>query len=105
MINNHRKRRVAQNIIRSAQCSLHKKIYETGAYTLLNLGNTFGLPTKLQDIPETEMLMTFIAQDKKISKNSLTIILTCKLNQLFIAKHITPNVILNFLKQKLMKTR
>ncbi len=68
-----------------------------------------GLPTQLQDIPgklpDAEILMTFMAQDKKILKNRLTLILIRGLGQSFIAKNVAPNTVLNFLKQKLMKTR
>lgn len=67
-----------------------------------------GLPTQLQDIPSelpnAETLMTFIAQDKKISQNTLTFILTHGLGQAFIAKNIAPDTVLTFLKQKLVKT-
>ncbi|WP_455477848.1 3-dehydroquinate synthase [Bartonella sp. B10] len=66
-----------------------------------------GLPTRLEDIPgelpNAEALMTFIAQDKKISQNSLTFILTRGLGQSFIAKNIAPDTVLTFLKQKLAK--
>ncbi|OPB30342.1 3-dehydroquinate synthase [Bartonella sp. WD12.1] len=68
---------------------------------------TVGLPTQLQDIPgklpDAETLMTFIAQDKKVSQNNLTFILTRGLGQSFIAKNVSPNAVLTFLKQKLVK--
>ncbi|WP_455474114.1 3-dehydroquinate synthase [Bartonella sp. B30(2025)] len=68
---------------------------------------TIGLPTQLKDIPgqlpDAETLMTFIAQDKKVSQNSLTLILTRGLGQSFIAKNVPQNTIFNFLKQKLAK--
>ncbi|AQX20530.1 3-dehydroquinate synthase [Bartonella sp. WD16.2] len=68
---------------------------------------TVGLPTQLQDIPgklpDAETLMTFIAQDKKVSQNNLTFILTRGLGQSFIAKNVSPNAVLTFLKQKLGK--
>ncbi|WP_336278657.1 3-dehydroquinate synthase [Bartonella sp. CB175] len=68
---------------------------------------TVGLPTQLKDIPgklpNAETLMTFIAQDKKVSQNSLTFILTRGLGQSFIAKNIPPDAVLTFLKQKLEK--
>ncbi|MCZ2203546.1 3-dehydroquinate synthase [Bartonella sp. A05] len=67
-----------------------------------------GLPTQLQDIPgelpNAEKLMAFIVQDKKISQNNLTFILTRGLGQAFIAKNIAPDTVLTFLKQKLVKT-
>ncbi|WP_336287576.1 MULTISPECIES: 3-dehydroquinate synthase [unclassified Bartonella] len=63
-----------------------------------------GLPTQLQDIPGTlpdaEKLMAFIAQDKKVSQNSLTFILTHGLGQSFIAKNVSSDAVLTFLKQK-----
>ncbi|WP_406604030.1 3-dehydroquinate synthase [Bartonella gliris] len=64
-----------------------------------------GLPTKLKDIPgklpDAEALMTLIAQDKKVSQNNLTFILTRGLGQSFIAKNVSPEAVLTFLKQKL----
>ncbi|MBB5073710.1 3-dehydroquinate synthase [Bartonella callosciuri] len=68
-----------------------------------------GLPTQLKDIPGTlpdaETLMTLIAQDKKVSQNNLTFILTRGLGQSFIAKNISSNTILTFLEQKLAEIR
>ncbi|WP_455477698.1 3-dehydroquinate synthase [Bartonella sp. B41] len=68
-----------------------------------------GLPTRLEDIPgelpNAEMLMTFIVQDKKVVQNNLTFILTRGLGQSFIAKNVSPDTILTFLKQKLAKIR
>ncbi|WP_455476127.1 3-dehydroquinate synthase [Bartonella sp. B17] len=68
---------------------------------------TIGLPTQLKDIPSqlpnAETLMTFIAQDKKVSQDSLTFILTRGLGQSFIAKNVSADAIFNFLKQKLAK--
>ncbi|ENN90117.1 3-dehydroquinate synthase [Bartonella bovis] len=68
---------------------------------------TVGLPTQLQDIPgklpNAETLMAFITQDKKVSQNNLTFILTRALGQSFIAKNVSPNAILTFLEQKLVK--
>ncbi|WP_455481948.1 3-dehydroquinate synthase [Bartonella sp. B35(2025)] len=67
-----------------------------------------GLPTRLEDIPgklpNAETLMDFIAQDKKVSQNSLTFILTRGLGQSFIAKNVSPDTILTFLKQKLVSS-
>ncbi|WP_455480711.1 3-dehydroquinate synthase [Bartonella sp. B12(2025)] len=64
-----------------------------------------GLPTQLKDIPgklpNAEVLMTFLAQDKKVSQNDLTFILTRGLGQSFIAKSVSPDTVLTFLKQKL----
>lgn len=70
---------------------------------------SMGLPTKLQDIPgklpDAETLMTLIFQDKKVSKNNLTFILTRGLGQSFIAKNVSPEAVLAFLEQKLAKIR
>ncbi|WP_208433649.1 3-dehydroquinate synthase [Bartonella taylorii] len=68
-----------------------------------------GLPTQLQDIPgklpDAETLMTLISQDKKVSKNNLTFILTRGLGQSFIAKNVSSEAVLTFLEQKLAKIR
>lgn len=68
-----------------------------------------GLPTQLKDIagtlPDAQTLMTFIAQDKKVSQNNLTFILTRGLGQSFIAKNVPPNAVLTFLEQKLREIR
>ncbi|WP_273719695.1 3-dehydroquinate synthase [Bartonella sp. ML71XJBT] len=68
-----------------------------------------GLPTQLKDIagtlPDAETLMTFIAQDKKVSQNNLTFILTRGLGQSFIAKNVPSNAVLAFLEQKLTEIR
>ncbi|EJF74627.1 3-dehydroquinate synthase [Bartonella alsatica] len=70
---------------------------------------TVGLPTKLKDIPgklpDATTLMTYIAQDKKVSQNNLTFVLTRGLGQSFIAKNVSPNSVLTFLEQKLTKIR
>ncbi|WP_019220990.1 3-dehydroquinate synthase [Bartonella senegalensis] len=64
-----------------------------------------GLPTQLKDIagklPNAETLMTFIAQDKKVSQNNLTFILTRGIGQSFVAKNVLPEAVLTFLEQKL----
>ncbi|WP_074381439.1 3-dehydroquinate synthase [Bartonella doshiae] len=68
-----------------------------------------GLPTQLQDIPgkipNAETLMTLISQDKKVSQNNLTFILTRGLGQSFIAKNVSPEAVLTFLEQKLAEIR
>ncbi|MET3589093.1 3-dehydroquinate synthase [Bartonella silvatica] len=68
-----------------------------------------GLPTKLKDIPSelpnAKTLMTLLAQDKKISQNNLTFILTRGLGQSFIAKNVSPDSVLTFLEQKLAEIR
>ncbi|EJF76468.1 3-dehydroquinate synthase [Bartonella birtlesii] len=68
-----------------------------------------GLPTQLKDIPGTlpdaETLMALISQDKKVSQDNLTFILTRGLGQSFIAKNVSPDAVLSFLEQKLAKIR
>ncbi|WP_019219290.1 3-dehydroquinate synthase [Bartonella florencae] len=68
-----------------------------------------GLPTGLKDIPgdlpDAETLMSLIAQDKKVSQNNLTFILTRGLGQSFIAKNVPPDAVLSFLEQKLTEIR
>ncbi|EJF87139.1 3-dehydroquinate synthase [Bartonella rattimassiliensis] len=68
-----------------------------------------GLPTRLKDIPgglpNAEALMTLIAQDKKVSQNNLTFILTRGLGQSFIAKNVPSDAVLSFLEQKLTEIR
>ncbi|PIT70149.1 3-dehydroquinate synthase [Bartonella tribocorum] len=68
-----------------------------------------GLPTQLKDIPgdlpNAETLMSLIAQDKKVSQNNLTFILTRGLGQSFIAKNVPPDSVLSFLEQKLTEIR
>ncbi|WP_019223021.1 3-dehydroquinate synthase [Bartonella rattaustraliani] len=68
-----------------------------------------GLPTRIGDVPghlpNAETLMTFIAQDKKVSQNDLTFILTRGLGQSFIAKNVSPDKVFIFLEQKLAEIR
>ncbi|MBB4075852.1 3-dehydroquinate synthase [Bartonella fuyuanensis] len=68
-----------------------------------------GLPTQLKDIPgnlpDAEALMALLTQDKKVSQNNLTFILTRGLGQSFIAKNVPPDAVLSFLKQKLTEIR
>ncbi|VEJ44567.1 3-dehydroquinate synthase [Bartonella vinsonii] len=68
-----------------------------------------GLPTQLKDIPgklpDAKTLLTFIAQDKKVSQNSLTFILTRGIGQSFIAKNVPPETVLTFLEQKIAEIR
>src|SRR5690606_37329056 len=49
-----------------------------------------GLPWRLSDVPgglpDAEKLLTYIAQDKKVSRGSLTFILTRGIGQSYIAK-------------------
>lgn len=62
-----------------------------------------GLPTDLNDIPgslpDAEALLSYIAQDKKVSRGSLTFILTRGIGQSFIAKDVPASEVLSFLKE------
>jgi 3-dehydroquinate synthase len=60
-----------------------------------------GLPTKIADMPggtpDAATLMKFIAQDKKVSRGSLTFILTRGIGQSFIAKDVPSSAVESFL--------
>ncbi|MDI6028307.1 3-dehydroquinate synthase [Corticibacterium sp. UT-5YL-CI-8] len=60
-----------------------------------------GLPWRLSDIPgglpDAEMLLNFITQDKKVSRGALTFILTHGIGQSFIAKDVPASEVLAFL--------
>ncbi|UVK41964.1 3-dehydroquinate synthase [Mesorhizobium sp. AR07] len=62
-----------------------------------------GLPWRMADIPgelpDTEALLAFIAQDKKVSRGALTFILTRGIGQAFIAKDVPASEVLSFLKE------
>lgn len=64
-----------------------------------------GLPTRLQAIPgqlpPAETLMDFIAQDKKVSRGALTFILTRGIGQSFVEKDVSPDLVKDFLDDKL----
>ncbi len=64
-----------------------------------------GLPTRLSDVPgglpDAEDLMKRIAQDKKVSRGTLTFILTRGIGQAFIAKDVPPAAVQAFLTDKL----
>jgi len=64
-----------------------------------------GLPTSIADIPgdmpSVEMLMKFITQDKKVSRGSLTFILTKGIGKSYIADDVPPAEVENFLKDQL----
>lgn len=64
-----------------------------------------GLPTHIGAIPgqlpKVDMLMDFIAQDKKVSRGSLTFILTRGLGQSFVEKGVDPAQLRTFLEEKL----
>lgn len=64
---------------------------------------TVGLPTGLDDIsgslPDAEALVSYIAQDKKVSRGSLSFILTRGIGQSFIANDVPTSEVLAFLKE------
>lgn len=63
-----------------------------------------GLPVSMKEIaglPSADVLMSYIAQDKKVSRGSLTFILTRGLGQSFIAKDVNAADVQAFLEDKL----
>ncbi len=64
-----------------------------------------GLPTEMRqipgDLPDAAGLLTYIAQDKKVTHGALTFILTRGIGQAFIARDVPPSEVLSFLKEKL----
>ncbi len=62
-----------------------------------------GLPTRLSDVPgglpPAETLLDYIAQDKKVSRGSLTFILTEGIGRSFIARDVPPSEVLSFLRE------
>lgn len=64
-----------------------------------------GLPTHIGAIPgqlpKVDLLMDFIAQDKKVSRGNLTFILTRGLGQSFVEKGVDAAVLRAFLEEKL----
>ncbi len=63
-----------------------------------------GLPVSMKEIaglPSADVLMSYIAQDKKVSRGSLTFILTRGLGQSFIAKDVNAADVQVFLQEKL----
>ncbi|UDL88134.1 3-dehydroquinate synthase [Mesorhizobium sp. PAMC28654] len=64
---------------------------------------TVGLPWRMADIPgelpDAEALLSFITQDKKVSRGALTFILTRGIGQSFIAKDVPASEVLSFLKE------
>lgn len=63
-----------------------------------------GLPSRLQDIegelPNTDVLMKHIAQDKKVRRGTLTFILTRGIGQSFIAEDVPQAEVFRFLEDK-----
>ncbi|WP_321447676.1 3-dehydroquinate synthase [uncultured Cohaesibacter sp.] len=64
-----------------------------------------GLPTHIRDIPgqlpKVDLLMDYIAQDKKVSRGNLNFILTRGLGQSFVEKGVEPAAVRAFLEEKL----
>ena len=64
-----------------------------------------GLPTAMADIPGdlpgAEALLTYITQDKKVTRGTLTFILTRGIGRSFIAKDVSPDEVLAFLTENL----
>ncbi|RCL00874.1 MAG: 3-dehydroquinate synthase [Candidatus Tokpelaia sp. JSC189] len=69
--------------------------------------HTAGLPTQITHIPgslpDADTLMTYIAQDKKVTSGALTFILTRGLGQAFIAKDVPQAEVRAFLLEKLSR--
>ncbi|MGB8819129.1 MAG: 3-dehydroquinate synthase [Rhizobiaceae bacterium] len=63
-----------------------------------------GLPMRIADMPgdkpDTETMMKFIAQDKKVSRGTLTFILTRGIGQSFVAKDVPASAVESFLAQE-----
>ncbi len=64
-----------------------------------------GLPTRLQDVPggtgDADEILDAIRQDKKVSRGALTFILTRGIGQSFIAKDVSADQVLEFLKSEI----
>ena len=62
-----------------------------------------GLPTRMADIPgglpDAERLLSYIAQDKKVTRGALTFILTHGIGQSFVAKDVPASEVLSFLRE------
>ncbi len=62
-----------------------------------------GLPTRISDVPgelpDTDGLMTLIAQDKKVSRGALTFILARGIGEAFVAKDVDPAQVRAFLAE------
>jgi 3-dehydroquinate synthase len=63
---------------------------------------TVGLPTKIREIPgklcDAEGLLSYIAQDKKVSRGALTFILTRGVGKSFVARDVPASEVLAFLR-------
>ena len=64
-----------------------------------------GLPVSPRDVPgglpDAETMLSYIAQDKKVSRGALTFILTRGVGQSFVAKDVPASEVLGFLKEQL----
>jgi 3-dehydroquinate synthase len=62
-----------------------------------------GLPTRMADIegglPDAGRLLSYIAQDKKVSRGALTFILTHGVGQAFVARDVPASEVLSFLEE------
>ncbi len=62
-----------------------------------------GLATRMADIPgalpDAERLLSYIAQDKKVTRGALTFILTHGIGQSFVAKDVPASEVLSFLRE------
>ncbi|WP_393982300.1 3-dehydroquinate synthase [Xanthobacter nonsaccharivorans] len=62
-----------------------------------------GLPTRISDVPgdlpDTDGLMTLIAQDKKVSRGALTFILVRGIGEALVAKDVDPEAVRAFLAE------
>jgi len=68
---------------------------------------TVGLPWRIRDIPgdlpDADRLLAFIAQDKKVSRGTLTFILTHGIGQSFIARDVPASEVQLFLNEALAR--
>ena len=62
-----------------------------------------GLPTRIADVPgelpDTDGLMTLIAQDKKVSRGQLTFILVRGIGDAFVSKNVDAGQVRAFLEE------
>ncbi len=66
-----------------------------------------GLPTRMAEVPggvpDADGLLALIGQDKKVSRGTLTFILTRGIGQAFVAKDVPPEAVRSFLADELAK--
>ncbi len=62
-----------------------------------------GLPTRMRDIPgdlpDSERLLSYIAQDKKVTRGALTFILTHGVGRSYVARDVPASEVLSFLRE------